>query len=233
MVAQAPLSRRSLADQVTDALVDYIMSEGLDEGDPLPSTAELSEQFGVSRTVIREALAALAGRGVISRSQGRESLVAQPGPEDLMRLFEFRMDNDRTSLLHILDVRMALEVLAARRAAGNATDDDREALQERMADLRDAKSEAAYHRADIAVHRAIATASGNPMLVLILDSLVEFLRQVRVTATKARKGRGEPLEPMIRQHQEIVDAIIDGDADAAADGMRDHLEATRAELAHA
>ena len=74
------LSRRSLADQVADALIDLILKEGLQEGDSLPSTAELSERFGVSRTVVREALAALAGRGILSRSQGREWWWPHPVP---------------------------------------------------------------------------------------------------------------------------------------------------------
>jgi DNA-binding transcriptional regulator YhcF (GntR family) len=85
------LSRRSLADQVADALAQYILEEGLQEGDSLPSTAELAERFDVSRTVVREALADLAGRGVLTRSQGRESIVATPGSSELTSLLQFRL----------------------------------------------------------------------------------------------------------------------------------------------
>src|SRR3954447_10015225 len=96
------LSRRSLAEQVTDSLIEYILAEGLTEGDSLPSSAELSERYGVSRTVIREALAALGGRGVLTRSQGRESVVATPGASDLVKLLQFRVSRRDVGLGHIL-----------------------------------------------------------------------------------------------------------------------------------
>lgn len=224
------LSRRSLADQVADALVDLILEEGLHEGDSLPSTAELSERFGVSRTVVREALAALAGRGILTRSQGRECVVATPGSDELHRLLRFRIRRDEVSLTDILDTRLALEVMSARLAAANATEADRVEIQHQLEALAAARKEPAYHEADIALHRAIAVASGNHLLVLILDALVDFLREVRVQATKARKSRGESLEPVIEQHRRIVQAIDARDADGAAGAMRDHLDRTRAEL---
>src|SRR4051812_40637361 len=96
------LSRRSLAEQVTDSLIDYILEQGLSEGDSLPSSAELSERYGVSRTVIREALAALGGRGVLTRSQGRESVVAMPGASDLVNLLAFRIHREDVTLHNIL-----------------------------------------------------------------------------------------------------------------------------------
>lgn len=224
------LTRRSLAEQVADALVDLIMTDGLVEGDALPSTAELSERFGVSRTVVREALAALAGRGVLTRSQGRESVVATPGPDDLMRLLQFRVHRDDVSLHDIVDVRVALEVMAARKAAENATSQDLEAIVEQLDELAGARTDAAYHQADIALHRAIAVASGNSLTVLVLDALTDFLRKLRVTATKARKARGESLEPVIEQHREIVQAIQAGDGQAAADAMLRHLGTAAREL---
>jgi len=228
--AKLQLTRRSLAEQVSEALVDLILDTGLQEGDALPSTADLSERFGVSRTVIREALAALAGRGVLTRSQGRESVVATPGAEDLMRLLQFRVHRDDVELADIIDVRTALEETAARRAAENATDEDIVVIREHLDTLANVKSDAAYHRADIALHRAIAVASGNPLVVMILDSLVDFLRQLRVTATKKRQARGESLEPVFEQHRAIVEAIAAHDGDAAVAAMRDHLATASAEL---
>lgn len=228
--AVVSLSRRSLADQVADALVELILDQGLHEGDPLPSTAELSERFSVSRTVVREALAALSGRGILTRSQGRECVVATPGSDELHRLLRFRIRRDEVGLADILDTRMALEVMSARMAAQNATDADKAEIQTQLDALASAKSEPAYHEADIALHRAIAVASNNRLLVLILDALVDFLREVRVQATRARKARGDSLDPIIEQHRRLVRAIVRGAPDVAADAMRDHLQTTRAEL---
>jgi DNA-binding FadR family transcriptional regulator len=226
------LSRRSLAEQVTDSLIEYILAEGLTEGDSLPSSAELSERYGVSRTVIREALAALGGRGVLTRSQGRESVVATPGASDLVKLLQFRVSRRDVGLGHILDARLGLEVTGARRAAELATPEqvaDIRAEFEALAETA-TKKESGYHAADIRLHRAIAVASANPLIVLILDALGDFLMDFRVKATKNRRSRGESLEPVIEQHRQIVLAIEAGDGDAAAEAMREHLESSRAEI---
>jgi len=225
------LSRRSLAEQVTDSLIDYILAEGLSEGDSLPSSAELTERYGVSRTVIREALAALGGRGVLTRSQGRESVVATPGASDLVKLLQFRIHREDVSLSNILDARIGLEVTGARRAAELATPEQVTAIREELEALIASKKEARYHDADIRLHRAIATASANPLIDLILDALGDFLMDFRVKATRNRKSRGESLDPMIEQHRKIVLAIEARDPDAAAEAMRLHLEASRAEIA--
>src|SRR5437868_2700937 len=80
----------TLASRVADSLVAFILEEGLKEGNPLPATADLAERYGVSRTVVREAIADLAGRGILVRSQGKESIVAMPGHPQLHGLFQFR-----------------------------------------------------------------------------------------------------------------------------------------------
>jgi GntR family transcriptional repressor for pyruvate dehydrogenase complex len=224
------LSRRSLADQVADAVVSLILDDGLQDGDVLPSTAELSERFDVSRTVVREALADLAGRGVISRSQGRECVVATPGRDELTRLLQFRIRTDAVSADQILDIREALEVAAARSAATVGTPAAKAAIRETFERLRAARTEPAYHEADIALHRSMAEASGNRLTVLILDGLVDFLHDVRVRATKNRKQRGADLKEIIELHEAIVIAIEAGDGDAAAEAMQVHLAQTRAEF---
>jgi len=223
------LSRRSLADQVADALAQYILEEELHEGDSLPSTAELAERFEVSRTVIREALADLAGRGLLTRSQGRESVVATPGSNELSSLLQFRMRRSAVATEDIFECRSALELTTARGAALRASEDDVATLWELLAALDAAKGDKGFHQADIALHRAIAVVSGNGLVVLILDSLVDLLREVRVTATRNRKARGENLEEVVEQHRRIVKAIAAKDPKAATAAMTDHLNHTREE----
>ena len=226
------LSRRSLADQVTDALTDLIVAERLQDGDSLPSTAELSERFGVSRTVVREAIAALAARGVLSRSQGRECVVATPGTDELSKLLRFRIRRDEVDLRDILDTRLALETMAARLAAHRAGDKDKKVLAERLEELAAARTEQAFHEADVLLHRSIAEASGNRLVVLLLDALVDFLGAVRRQASRNRKSRSEGLEPVVEQHRRIVRAVTAGKAAAAEAAMREHIERARFELDH-
>jgi GntR family transcriptional repressor for pyruvate dehydrogenase complex len=222
------LSRRSLADQVADALAQYILEEGLQEGDSLPSTAELAERFDVSRTVVREALADLAGRGVLTRSQGRESIVATPGSSELTSLLQFRLRRSDMATDDIFECRSALELTTARGAALRATPEDVAELWDLLAALDAAKGDKGFHAADIALHRGIAVASGNSLVVLILDALVDLLREVRITATRNRKAGGGTLEEVIEQHRRIVQAIADGDAEGATAAMAAHLTSTKA-----
>ena len=233
-VAQTPpgarFSRRSLADQVSEAIVDDIIGSGLKEGDALPSGAELAAKYGVSRTVVREALASLAGRGMLSSSQGRETVVLTPGATELSRILRIRMDRADVSLEDLVAVRLGLEVTAARAAATRLTDEDSEALLAASERLGAAQDEVEYLEADIAVHRAIAVASQNPLVVMILDSLTELLMEFRVTATRYRHEHGQPRQAIVDEHARIVDIIRSRDAEAAADAMRQHLESTAREV---
>lgn len=224
------LTRRSLADQVADALVQLILDDNLTEGAPLPPTAELSERFGVSRTVVREALATLTGQGILTRSQGRESMVATPGLSDLSRLLQFRIRHDSVGPREILQCRVALEVTAASSAALHRTDDDIAVLWQRLEELTNAKNDRAFHQADIALHRAVAQASQNALIVLILDALVDFLHEVRVQATKRRRARGYNMEAVVEEHRRIVEAVASGDAAKAEEAMRTHLARTAEEF---
>ncbi len=227
-VAQTPpnarFSRRSLADQVSEAIVEDIIGIGLKEGDTLPSSAELAAKYGVSRTVVREALAVLTGRGMLSSSQGRETIVLTPGASELSRILRIRMERAHVSLEDLVAVRLGLEVTAARAAATRLTDQDSEALKAASERLATAQDEMEYYEADIAVHRGIAVASQNPLVVMILDSLTELLMEFRVTATRYRQEHGHPRQAIVDEHSRIVDLIRSRDADSAADAMRQHLE---------
>lgn len=224
------LSRRSLADQVTDLITELILTEGLVEGDPLPPTAELAERFGVSRTVLREALASLAGRGVISRSQGKECVVATPGAANLTSLLQFRIRKDAVDVADIMQVRLALEVSAARTCATNRSEAQLALMHAQLDALAAARNDRGYHAADVALHRAIAEGSGNALLTLILDALGEFLTDVRVRATANRRRRGGTLDQAVKEHKAIVDAIEARDPEAAEQAMLDHLRRTAAEF---
>lgn len=226
------LSRRSLSDRIAEVLLDYIVDEDLHEGDSLPSTAELAERFGVSRTVIREALAVLGGRGVLQRNQGKESVVARPGTDSLTRVLQFQLRQPTPlDTADVFECRFALEVSAAGSAARKANGDDIAVLRTKLAELRAATKEDDFHVADIELHRAIVLASGSDLILLILDSLVEIMRELRVTATRNRfaRGHGHGFDEAIEEHAAIVEAIAAHDAEAAERAMKLHLETTRRE----
>lgn len=223
------LNRQSLAEQVAGALVELIRSEGLAEGDSIPPAAELAQRFGVSRTVIREALAALAGQGILQRGQGRDSVVTLPGPPELANLLQFQI-RETADERHVIALRMALEVSAAEEAARHRTDEHVALLHAHLLDLETARDDRRFHRADLALHRAVAAASGNPLVTLILDALSPLLHDVRTRSLRNRRARGDELGPVIDQHRAVVAAIEAADPGAAASAMRQHLAATAAEF---
>lgn len=218
--------RTSLAEQVSGALLEFIRDNSLLDGDPLPSTGELAEQFGVSRTVVREALADLAGRGVLVRSQGRESVVRTPGTDELHQLLSLRVWRDKLEVQNIQMVREPLEVLAAGLAAEHRSDDQLKTMAEHLATQAAARRDAVYHEADVAFHRSVAEASGNQLLALILDSLAPLLLELRIRATAGRRASGQTLEPVIEAHRKILRKIESADREGARKAMAAHLSQT-------
>jgi GntR family transcriptional repressor for pyruvate dehydrogenase complex len=224
------LTRESLADQLADAIVAMILEDGLRTGEPLPSGSVLEARFGVSRTVVREALAALAGQGLISRNQGKETVVAMPQGDQLTTLLRFRILGEGIELDDVLECRLAFEVLGARGAAERRSEEQVAQMRDHLAALRSASTDDDYHRADIAVHRSIMEASGNRLALVILDSFESLLREVRVVATRARRARGESLDVAIAEHVGVVDAIEASDPGEAGRLMGEHLASTAREF---
>lgn len=232
MAVPRPIPRRSLTDQVADALVELIRERGLRTGDTLPPTADLSESFNVSRPVIREAVAELAGRGLLRRQQGRESVVTVPGSEHLERLLRYRIEGIGVSDDALQDYREFLEVAAARLAARHASDDDIAELRTRLDALRTARGDAALHNADVAFHRAVAVAAHNELIVLTLDAVASLIRQLRTKAWSGWKAAGGGLAPIIDAHARILQEIADHNEDGAAAAMLDHLAQARQGVEH-
>jgi DNA-binding GntR family transcriptional regulator len=173
------------------------------------SEKELATMLGVSKTPVREALIRLSMEGLVSTLPRSGTHVTPIDPEDL---FEAMV------------IREALETTAVRLAARRADGRSKFLLKETMVRQNEvllAGDAMAFHRADDDFHHAIVTASG-------LRRLWSLLEPVRVTLSRVRHiaapipGR---IETLIIQHQEIVDAILANDSQAAVCSMRTHLEA--------
>ncbi len=225
------ITKTSLATKVADALVAYILQEGLHEGDMLPSTAELAERYGVSRTVVREAIADLAGRGLLQRGQGKETVVLDPGSSQLHGLLEFRVLRDGVSAEQVLETRRAIEGITARLAAERRTEDDLSVLDEALDDMKHAPDDRAYHDADVRFHHQLALATRNPLIALIFDGIESLVREQRIRATQGHRARGEDFAPIHRAHRAIYDAVAKGNPAKAEQAMMAHLRQTEEGLA--
>lgn len=219
-VARSP----RLSDSVAEMMLDTILSRHLQPGDPLPSERELGDQFGVSRTVIREAVRSLSAKGVVSSLPGRGLVVAALDPQNVsssMNLY-LRGQPGEIPYERIHEVRSALEVDCAGRAAERATDAEIEKLREthkRMGDDLDDIEIAS--QADVEFHRAIAESTDNQLYLIMLDSIGDVLLEIR----RMTLGLPNDAESGQEQHGEILAAIESHDAKRARKAMRNHLAA--------
>ncbi|MGA0964744.1 MAG: GntR family transcriptional regulator [Paracoccaceae bacterium] len=166
--------------------------------------SELAERFGVSRTPIREALQRLETQSLLSRD-GRSLIVAS-------------LDHSQMAELYV--VRSELEGLAARLAARHATIEEKRVLQDMVNDdYKIVDDPSALSRANRRFHKQIHLASHNRFLVQQLD-LVHRSMALMATTSLAADGRGEVA---LAEHQEIVDAIMNGQEDEADDCLRQHI----------
>jgi GntR family transcriptional regulator, transcriptional repressor for pyruvate dehydrogenase complex len=210
-----------LSDTVAAQLLEAIVAGGLREGDTLPSERELSDQFGVSRTVIREAVRTLATRGVVEAQSGRGVRVIAPDPDRVTEAMSLLLRADAAlDFNKIHEVRTMLETFFAGVAAERGTEDDHRELEELLDAWEDATGDVdASSQLDVDFHRAIAKAGRNELFLVLLDSIAGALLENR-RATLAL----EHLHAKVyAEHRGIVVAIKARDPDKARQAMQIHL----------
>jgi GntR family transcriptional repressor for pyruvate dehydrogenase complex len=221
----------TLSDRVTDSVLELITTSALKPGDRLPSERDLGTRFGVSRTVVREALRSLAAKGVLDVRSGSGAIVARVDVDtasQALRLFvqgsREGAEGDRVEYEQINDVREMLETRVARIAARVARDTDLESLRELHKQMGAARKDwELASKLDVAFHRAIAAATHNPLFVVMLDSIEPALLEIR------RKTLGTPGRPAraLKAHALILDRIAAKDPEGAEGAMIEHLADSR------
>jgi DNA-binding FadR family transcriptional regulator len=212
-------------------LIGEIAAGRYAEGDLLPRESDVAEQFGISRGVARECLRGLEERGLVTVRHGRGAIVTSEEKWD-------RFDQDVLATLlraggaagvlgEYLECRRILEVEAAGLAAERATSAALERLSEAFARMhstaerarKNPAAEQLYHEADVAFHRAVVHAAGNPVLGRMTEPIHRALAATfgALARPRLRFERGLP------EHERILQAITQGDPTAARDAMRAHL----------
>ncbi len=218
-----------LADRAYTAIVRIIAEDALAVGDRLPSEAQLAATFGMSRTIVREALARLASDGIVQARRGAGSYVKRRPSERLGT--HMPMDALATAL-GTYEVRFVLEAEAARLAAQRRSNQQLDAIERALEALRTALlSNAPAHDEDWLLHRAIAEATTNAAFLPVFDHLQEdVMRILRAGVDISRSRPPDVIKAMMDEHDAIVDAIRAQDADGAALAMRWHLSQGRKRL---
>ena len=225
-----PVGRASVLDSVIERLEELVF-EGFEPGDTLPAEGKLAEALGVSRLTVREATRSLEARGLLEITQGRRPRVAAPNGALVGDFFKSAIRRDPRALLDLLEVRRALEVHIAVLAAKRATKGDLADMDMSINAMRNAEHEfEAFHTADVRFHENLAAASGNRLLVFLIEAFAEPLRESRQRSFAGHQARGGEVDDVIQQHQTILDAVEARNPKAAAQAMRDHLQQTEQDL---
>ncbi|ALP65049.1 FadR/GntR family transcriptional regulator [Paraburkholderia caribensis] len=224
---------RALSDTVAQQLLAQIDKGTFARGGKLPTEAVLSQEFGVSRTVIREAISRLKNEGVVEPRQGSGVYVSVHGAIRPLRI-DYAEAMEGGSVLHILAVRRAIEAEVAAEAAMRRTDADMLAIDavlkkidEAVAEGRDGVAE------DVAFHRTIATVTGNPYFLKTLTFLNQYL-EAGTVITRRNEALREDFSRQVRdEHAAIVAAIRAGDPMAARNAAQTHMYNAARRLAEA
>jgi GntR family transcriptional regulator, transcriptional repressor for pyruvate dehydrogenase complex len=216
----------SLVEQLED-----LIFERFEPGDTLPSEGQLAQSLGVSRLTLREATRSLQARGLLEISQGRRPTVAAPNGTLVGDFFQTSVRRDSRALLDLLEVRRALEVHIALLAAKRAGKSDIADMEMSIDAMRTGGEQPqAFHAADVRFHENLAGASGNRLLVFLIEALAEPLAESRLQSFAGHQSRGGTVEDVIQQHETILNAVKARNPKAAAQAMREHLQQTEDDL---
>ena len=212
-------------DRVRTLLDEGLRTGRFGPGSRLPTERALAADLATSRAAVRQALGALEREGLVTRHVGRGTFVSGPAaaPQaDGLAL--------QTSPAEIMATRLLLEPEIAALAARQATPADLEQIRHCLARSASARTYDEFESWDSALHRAIAAAAHNGLLLRLFDAM-NAARELPVWGgIKRRSASAERREGYERGHQRIVDALADRDPDIARDLMRAHLIDVRTNL---
>jgi GntR family transcriptional regulator, transcriptional repressor for pyruvate dehydrogenase complex len=216
------VNKVSISEDIAQQILDLISSGNLAPGQRLPSERELCKNFGAARSSLREALRGLSMIGVLTARVGEGTSVAADGGKFLGKVIEWRLITEKHDIENLLEVRIALEGVAAANMALNGTEADIAKLGALLARMKssvnDKKQFAAY---DLEFHVTIAKASGNTLLF----DLISMIRNQLVTALdKLLLPHVRPIT--YKEHAAIVHAIERRDPVKARDAMYAHLHSS-------
>lgn len=220
-----PVQVTRLYEQIVEQIERQILTGQLRPGQQLPSERELAEQFGASRTSVREAIRTLREKGLVEVHPGRGTFVVHNRSQGIRQSLGWVLRaNPEKGFSDLIEVRELLEPEIAALAAQRATEKHIEALREAVARMDATMDDAeAFIEADSDFHIALAEAADNELLSLMLDTLVDLLHELRMRIFQVPGGpeRGQ------YYHKRILEAVERHDPQQARELMQAHMKQVR------
>ena len=220
-----PIQSERLYEQIVNQIERRIAAGDLKVGDQLPSERELAEQFGVSRTAVREAIKALREKGLVEIRLGRGTFVTNATTDAIRRSFGVLMLADEAAgTANLMEVREILEPEIAARAAIRVTEQNIASMTRAIDIMEKALDNVEiFVEADLDFHLALAEANQNPIIPILMDSIIDLLREQRKLTGNVPQGlaRGQ------HHHKIILEAVKRRDPQAARQAMQNHLQQVR------
>lgn len=216
-----------LVEQATERLREQITGGQWPIGSKLPGETTLAAELGIGRSTVREALRSLAGAGLVKARQGAGVFVIATEP-----LADWPTRLRRAAVSDVYEVRMLVEVQAARLAAMRRTDEDITAMRDALAGRRAtaSASDAAFVDADIALHAAVVAAARNPVLTDLFAEFAPVLREGLINLLDLIDVRTEETHHGDAGHAALVRAVEARDAEEAARVAQAELQDTLGRL---
>ncbi len=216
----AALPRERLIDRATEAIKDYIVGKSLQSNDRLPSEAELAHRLGVSRNVVRQAIASLEAVGIVRTEHGRGSFIAEPGSgSKALQHLTFWLDVGRLDLPTYLETRLIFDTGVLELAMARATDDDLDRLSSLVEAMAGAEDGDARRQHD-AFHLALLEATRNPLLSSLGIILYRFFWELAASAPHVPFA--QPVD-LAAGHRALVDGLRVKDQSRISDLAAAHL----------
>jgi len=212
------VDRTKVSDQISEQLLERIVSGEYPPGAQLPSERDIAESTGVSRVAVREGIGSLVARGILSVKQGRGTIVNPVDEWNTLDPPTLLLVHGENAILHLMEFRMLLEPEIAAMAAERITPEEIEALK-KLSELPDEDTIDQHAQRDTTFHLYIAKVSGNPVLLMVMTSVQELMnvnrRKAFVVPGAVAKAR--------HWHREIFQAIANHDPQAARQAMIEHI----------
>ena len=217
---------KKIYEEVADALLELIRSGELKPGDKLDSVQQLAESFSVGRSAIREALTSLRALGLIEMRQGEGTYVNEFSSEDLAFPLQSAILMNQQDVDHLLDVRKILEVGAVANAALNRSDEDLAKMEKALRSMKEHAGDILLgEKADLDFHFAIAEATGNTLLVTLMNHVAILIGEsMRETRRICLFTEAATVDRLHEEHEAIFLAIKEQQSDLAANHMKGHLD---------